>query len=188
MPRLSCVYRKTGQSLFGTYEHALPAEFHTAQQIACPVPAVYYAEDGSISTKMFFSATNDGETYRYSSFKFTFVGGCKVSAFTRTMYTIIYSLASLIGIVVFGCLLLVVCRRRRQLLMCVQECLIRVGLLEPAGLLLGEGGVLHPLGRVARRDHVLHAPPLPRHRRPPHPVSSVPYRRRRERRGAAPRA
>ena len=86
MQKLSCLYRRSGgKSIFDMYVHSLPAEFRSAASIACPIPAVYYADDGAVSTKMFFSVSNDGETYRYSSFKFTFVGGCLVSAFTKTV-------------------------------------------------------------------------------------------------------
>ena len=111
--KLSCVYRRTGETLFDSFERTVPARFISYSQIACPIPTVRLADDGlHLSSKMFFSVSNDGEIYRYSNWTFTFVGGCEASSFTRTMATIVLSLASLIGLALSTLALLVVCRRR----------------------------------------------------------------------------
>ena len=112
MPKLSCIYRRTGESLFEQFEHSVPAAFQSATSIRCPIPTVNFADDGlSRSSKMFFSVSNDGDIFRYSSWTFTFEGGCEESAFTSTMYSIVYALLGVIGTVVALLLLLVLCRK-----------------------------------------------------------------------------
>jgi hypothetical protein len=112
MKRLSCNYRRTGETLFEQFEHSVPAFFRSASEIRCPIPAITYADDGSTRTlQMFFSVSNDGENYRWSNFVFTYEGGCELPTFTHRMYRIVYSLLSLLAVIVALLLVLVVCRR-----------------------------------------------------------------------------
>ena len=90
LARLSCVYRRTGESIFDTFDTALPAVFSSSHSVTCPIPKVTFADDGlTLSSKMFFSVSNDGETYRYTSHTFTFHGGCEANQFTASMYYLI---------------------------------------------------------------------------------------------------
>ena len=99
LPRLSCVYRRTGESIFDHFDAAVPAIFASSTRIICPIPSYKYADDGlTLSSKMFFSVSNDGETYRYESHTFTYVGGCKPNKFTSTMYSILGGLLALIAV------------------------------------------------------------------------------------------
>ena len=97
LPKLSCVFRRTGESIFDEFEHSVPATFVSSHKVECPIPLVEYADDGlTLSSKMFFSVSNDNSIYRYSKHVFTFVGNCHQNEFTRTMYTLVYGLVTVL--------------------------------------------------------------------------------------------
>ena len=102
LEKLSCVFRRTGETFFDTFEHAVPASFVSSRVIRCPIPYVTHADDGlTLSSKMFFSVSNDGETYRYSTHTFTYVGDCVMDAFHVKLY---FYLRLAIGVAVLGLL------------------------------------------------------------------------------------
>ena len=103
LPKLSCVYRRTGESIFDEFEHSVPATFVSSHKVECPIPLVEYADDGlTLSSKMFFSVSNDSSIYRYSKHVFTFVGGCHQNEFTRTMYHLVWGLTIVILLLLVG--------------------------------------------------------------------------------------
>ena len=114
LPKLSCVFRRTGESLFDAFEYSVPALFGSSAAVSCPIPRVVYADDGlSLSSKVFFSVSNDAVTYRYTSHTFTFVGDCKANQFTKTMYALVGGLGAALALALIVGALVALCRACR---------------------------------------------------------------------------
>ena len=94
---------------------------------------------------MFFSVSNDGETYRYSTFKFTFVGNCVLDSFHKRLYLATYLF---LGLLVFGLLTYLLCgtpsRRRASRACCTTVTRVR----SASG---SRGSAAHRHGRDAGR-------------------------------------
>ena len=61
---------------------------------------------------MFFTVSNDGETYRYTTHTFTFKGGCEPNTFTGTMYTLTTILLAILGVAGLLAFLLSGCNKK----------------------------------------------------------------------------
>jgi len=90
MAGLSCVFKRTGASSFEQSEHSVPADFGDAHSIRCPIPRVNYADDGAAaSARIFFSASNDGEIYRYSNHTVLYHGHCQRGSFMTKLFALL---------------------------------------------------------------------------------------------------
>ena len=66
----------------------------------------------SLSSKMFFSVSNDGEIYRYARLTFTYQGQCRPNTFTAFAYRVLGGIAAVVALLLGALLVFWLAHRR----------------------------------------------------------------------------